>query len=87
MAASGVILLRVVAARSRAGGRVGEPSQKAPVVDADHVLGPLAGGEVRTLLETHELVVGVIGPDDEVGRLFFSDGEPPVNLRAGLLHS
>jgi hypothetical protein len=59
---------------------------EAAVVDADHVLGPLAGREVRALLEAHQPVVGVFGPNHEERRLLFADGEHPVNLRVRLFH-
>jgi hypothetical protein len=62
------------------------PSRQAPVVDADHVLRPLAGGEVGALLEAHQPVARIFGPDHEERRRFFADGESSVYLYVGLLH-
>src|SRR5918998_2461062 len=78
----------MVAARSRARGRgwAGGPLRQAPVVDAHHVLGPLAGREVRALLEAREPVVGVFGPDDQERRPFFADGERTGRLQVEPLH-
>ena len=62
------------------------PTFQTPVVDADHVLGPLASREVVPLLEAGEPVVGVFGHHDEKRRFFFSNDEPSVHLVAALLH-
>ncbi len=47
---------------------------QAEVVDAGHVLRPLAGREAGIFLEAGEPVGGVFGPDDQECRLFFADG-------------
>ncbi len=78
----------MVAVRSRAGIRrwTARPTFQTPVVDADHVLGPLASREAVPLLEAGEPVVGSFGPHDEKRCIFFSNDEPSVRLVALLLH-
>jgi hypothetical protein len=58
--------------RRRSCGAAGQ----APVVDADHVLGPLTGGKFSVSLETSQPVLGIIGPDDEESPFFLADREP-----------
>ncbi len=67
---------RMVAGGSRAGRsrRAGGAMLQAEVVDAGHVLRPLAGREAGIFLEAGEPVGGVFGPDDQECRLFFADG-------------
>jgi hypothetical protein len=62
------------------------PSRQAPVVDAGHVLGPLASREVRALLEAHQPVARFFGPDDEERRLLLADGESSIYLCVRSLH-
>jgi hypothetical protein len=63
-------------ARVRRCRRSGGAAQKAPVVDVDHVLGPLAGGKASVFLETRQPVFGVAGADDEESPIFLTHGEP-----------
>src|SRR5215210_5774334 len=65
------------------GGAAGE----APVVDVDHVFGPLAGWKVSVLLETSQPVLGVASPDDEESPFFFADGESAFYLESSFVHS
>ena len=70
-------MLRMVACGARAGwrGRTGGALLQAAVVDAGHVLSPLAGRETVVLLEAGEPVAGILFSDDEEGGLLFADGE------------
>ncbi len=79
-------MLRMVACGARAGwrGRTGGALLQAAVVDAGHVLSPLAGREAAVLLEAGEPVAGIFGPDDEEGRLILADGEPAFCLPMSL---
>src|SRR3712207_8773177 len=58
-----------------------------PIVDAGHVLGPLAGREGSVALEAYEPVFRVIGPDYQERSLFLADGKSTVYLEALLDHS
>ena len=69
--------------RSHGGGRSGGPRGQATVVDADHVVGPLAGREVVCLVEADEPVFGVPFADHEERRLFLADGESALCLARG----
>src|SRR5215210_2757930 len=71
---------------SRGRGRPGGPLLETPVVDARHVLGPLARREVAALLEAHEPIFRIVGPDDEERGLLLADGELPLYLRFDALH-
>jgi len=79
----------MVARRQCAGRRrwAGASLQQAPVVDLDHVLGPLASREVTALLEAHQPVVGIFGPDDQERPLFFDDGELTIHLKVQVVHA
>lgn len=78
----------MVAARPRTWRRrrVGAPFRETPVVGADHVLGPLAGREVVALVEAHEPVVAICGPNDEERSPLFADGQLLVDSWIWRLH-
>jgi hypothetical protein len=67
-------------------GRPGGPLGEAPVVDADHVLGPLARREIAALLEAHEPIVRVFGSHDQERSLLFEYGESPFYLWFDAIH-
>jgi hypothetical protein len=60
--------------------------RETPVVRADHVLGPLAGREVGAVIEAHQPVVAIRGPNYEERGPFFADGQPLVGSWIGRLH-
>ena len=59
---------------------------EAPVVDVDHVLGPLASREVRGFLDPDQPVVEIVGPDHEESRLLLDDGQLPDHLQVEFVH-
>jgi hypothetical protein len=61
-------------------GRSGGSEGQAPVVYANHILGPLAGREAIRLFEAGEPVFGVSFADDEERRRLLADGEPVFYL-------
>ena len=73
--------------RTRRSRRVGAPLRKTSVVDADHVLGPLAGREVPALIEAHKPVVAICGANYEERGPFLADGELLVGSWIWRLHS
>jgi hypothetical protein len=64
-------------------GRSGGSEGQAPVVDANHILGPPAGWEAIRLVEAGEPVFGIFFADDEERRILLANGEPALYLGCG----
>src|SRR5215204_3715632 len=71
--------LGMVTGRTRARRSGGAAVREASVVDARHVLGPLAGGEASVFLKAGQPVVRVLLPDHQVRRLFLAYSEPATS--------